>query len=94
MIDCSDLWSVGADVLQELGFRYWKIFYMDEEVEIMLECQLVSGISWNVRFNLVLGDGRFLILRLRLIGEQMIDSFVVRENVKIAFVNRICYDYL
>jgi hypothetical protein len=77
-----------------LGLSHWKIFYTDEEAETLRERQPAADTSWNIRFNLVPGDGRFLNLRLRLRGDQMTDSLAVRENVKAALINRLRQDHL
>ena len=94
MIDRSDLWSAGADALNELGLRRWKIYYTDEEPETVMDRSPAPDTAFNIRFNIVTDDGRFLNLRLRLPAEQMTDSFAVRGNVKMALVNRIQQDHL
>ncbi len=94
MIDRSDLWAAGADALSELGLRNWKIFYTDEEPETLTERQPAPATAYNIRFNLVTDDGRFLNLRLRLSAEQVTDSFTVRDSTKAALVSRIRHDHL
>ena len=94
MIDRSDLWSAGADALHELGLRSWKIYYTDDEPETLMDRQPAPATAFNIRFNLVTDDGRFLNLRLRMSAEQVIDSLAVRDFVKSALVNRIRRDHL
>jgi hypothetical protein len=94
MIDRSDLWSAGGEALRELGLTNWRIFYTDEEAETMRDRQPAPDSAWNLRFNLVTDDGRFLTLRLRLPTEQVGDSLAVRQNVKTALINRIRHDHV
>ena len=94
MVDRSDLWSAGGDALSDLGLRSWKIYYTDEEPETVIDGRPAPDTAFNIRFNIVTDDGRFLNLRLRLPAEQMTDSFAVRASVKAALVNRIRQDHL
>lgn len=94
MIDRSDLWRAGTDALQELGLRGWKVYYADEEAETLIDYGPAPDSAYNISFNLVTNDGRFLNLRLRLTAQQVADSFGVRDQVKVALINRLRQDHV
>ncbi len=94
MIDRSDLWIAGTDALRELGLRDWKVWYADEEPETVVDHGPAPDSAFNIRFNLVTDDGRFLNLRLRLTAQQVADSLGVCNHVKAALINRLRQDHL
>ena len=94
MIDRADLWTAGAAALAQLGLNSWKIFYTDEEAETIRDRLPTTDSAWNIRFNVVTSDSRFLTLRLRLTHDQMTDPVTIRESVSAALVNRIRHDHI
>jgi hypothetical protein len=89
MIDRSDLWRAGTDALKDLGLSGWKVFYADEEAETIVDHGPAPDSAFNIRFNLVTDDGRFLNLRIRLSSEHVADSYAVRDHVKAALISQL-----
>jgi len=94
MIDRADLWRAGTDALRDLGLRGWKVYYTDEEAETLIDCGPAPDSAYNIRFNLVTDDGRFLNLRLRLTAQQVANPFAVYDHVKTTLINRIRQDHM
>jgi hypothetical protein len=94
MFDRSDLWRAGNDALQEIGLNKWKIWYADEEPETIIDHQAAPNSAFNIRFNLVTDDGRFLNLRLRLPGEKVAEASAMRDWLRAALITRVRQDHL
>ena len=66
MFDRKELWNAGSDALKRLSLNRWRIWYADEEPETVIDQSAASDTAFNLRFNVVTDDGRFLNLRLLL----------------------------
>jgi len=66
MFDRKELWSAGTDALKRLSLNRWKIWYADDEPETVIDNSAAPDTAFNLRFNVVTDDGRFLNLRLLL----------------------------
>ncbi len=94
MIDRSELWQAGTDALRRLALSGWKIWYADEEPETVLDHAPAPGTAFNLRFNVVTDDGRFLNLRLLMPGEQSNGGREMREWIVAALVTKIRESHL
>jgi hypothetical protein len=94
MTDRAELWGAGTDALRELGLHSWKVFYADDEAETLIDHGPAPDSAYNIRFNLVTDDGRFLNLRIRLTAQQVANPFAVYDHVKTTLINRIRQDHL
>ncbi len=89
MIERSELWKAGSEALQQLSLSRWRIWYADEEPETVLEHAPAPGTAFNLRFNVVTDDGRFLNLRLLLPPAHATGGPAARTWIVAALVKKI-----
>ncbi len=89
MIDRSELWQAGNDALRRLSLGGWRIWYADEEPETALDHVPAPRTAFNLRFNVVTDDGRFLNLRLLLPAEHSQGGPTMRDWIVTELVNKI-----
>src|SRR5437879_8629696 len=94
MIDRSELWQAGSDALRRLSLGRWRLWYADEEPETVLDHAPAPGTAFNLRFNLVTDDGRFLNLRLLLPSKHAIGGPAMREWITATLLKRIRADHV
>jgi len=94
MIDRSDLWRAGGEALRQLSLSRWKVWYADEEPETVLDHTPAPDTAFNLRFNVVTDDGRFLNLRLLLPPEHSNGGPAMQDWIVAALVAKISDDHL
>ena len=89
MIDRSELWQAGSDALRHLSLGRWKLWYADEEPETVLDHSPAPGTAFNLRFNVVTDDGRFLNLRVLLPADHTKGGPGMHDWIVSALVSKI-----
>ena len=94
MFDRKELWTAGSDALKRLSLSGWRIWYADEEPETVIDHSAAPDTAFNLRFNIVTDDGRFLNLRLLLPPEHAGGGAGMRDWIVSTMVDKIRHSHL
>ena len=94
MFDRKELWNAGSDALKRLSLSRWRVWYADEEPETVVDDSAGPDTAFNLRFNIVTDDGRFLNLRLLLPPEHSKGGAAMHDWIVTSLVDKIRRSHL
>ncbi len=94
MFDRKELSNAGGDALKRLSLSRWRVWYADEEPETVVDHSAGPDTAFNLRFNIVTDDGRFLNLRLLLPPEHSEGGAAMHDWIVTSLVDKIRRSHL